>query len=290
MPNSFDHLFAAHHPDPSFLETQCLHYYNEVLSIAATGIQHGQKTISFHHAHCEYEFLIPYGPIPLLILDGKTYFGENGYVYPTNPLVIHGTKFQIANTPHDNIVIDQIFFDNLLARKGYSGWKFIGRIPLTEDIKTYLQHFKNEFIRDDFHDPDKLQALSYLLASSLAEAGLTYSRTRKDSAYTYQKGMAQIAAYISAHYTEPLTIDGLADMCGVTPTYFISSFKKTIGLSPHQYLSKLRLSNAKHLLETTDLSIQRIAYLCGFQRANTFASLFRSTYGQSPLQFRKEEE
>lgn len=288
MANSFNHLFMAHHPDRSFLKENCLHYYNPVLSIVSTGIRPGQKTQPFHHAHAEYEFLIPYGPIPMLIHEGKIYFGENGYIYPINPFVSHGTKFEITNTPHDNVVIDGPFFDALLKRKGYAGWHFDGRIPLTEDIRAYLQHFKNEFIRTDFHDEDKLLALSYLLASSFAESAICARRTKKRSAYTYQKGISQIAAYMNAHYTDVLTIEELADMCGISPTYFISAFKKSIGISPYQYLSRLRLSNARHLLETTDYSIQEIAVLSGFQRANTFASAFRSSFGQTPQQYRQE--
>lgn len=289
MTHSPEHLFAAHHPDKTFLSEQCNHYYSSVVSIASTGVQPGQKTVSYKHSHDEYEFFVPYGPIPMLILKGQTYYGETGYVYPSNPGDIHGTKLKISNTPHDNIVIDKAYFEDILKKTKHEDWNFGARIPLTEDVKTYIQYFKREFNRKESCDARKLQALSYLLASSLAEAGSADSRQVEPSAYSYQKGMFQIASYINAHYTEPLTINMLADLCNISPTYFISAFKKAIGVSPHQYLSRLRLSNARHLLETTNYSVQEIALMCGFQKPNTFTSLFKSTHGLTPQQYRKAQ-
>lgn len=289
MTHSPEHLFAAHHPDKTFLAEQCLHYYSNVISIASTGVQPGQKTVSYQHSHVDYEFLIPYGPIPMLILKGQTYYGETGYVYPSNPGDIHGTKLRVSNTPYDTIVIDKIYFEDIRKNLKYEDWNLDVRMPLTEDIKTYVQYFKREFNRKEACDVRKLQALSYLLAASLAEAGSADAHQVEPSSYSYQKGMFQIASYINTHYTEPLTINMLADLCNISPTYFISAFKKAIGVSPHQYLSRLRLANARRLLETTNYSVQEIALMCGFQKPNTFTSLFKSTHGLTPQQYRKAQ-
>lgn len=289
MTHSPEHLFAAHHPDKSFLAEQCLHYYSSVISLASTGVKPGQKTFPYQHMHKEYEFMIPYGPIPMLILKGQTYYGETGYVYPISPGDIHGTKLRISNTRHDTLVIDKAYFEDILKQMKYEKWKPGVKFPLTEDIKTYIQYFKKECNRRDGTDSRKLQALSYLLAASLAEAGSSDGRLAEPSSYSYQKGMFQIAAYINTHYTEPLTTTMLAELCNISPTYFISAFKKAIGVSPHQYLSRLRLSNARHLLETTNYSVQEIALMCGFQKPNTFTSLFKSTHGLTPQQYRKAQ-
>ena len=234
MTYSPDHLFAAHHPDKAFLSEQCIHYFSNTISIASTGVKPGQKEMPFQHAHEAYEFLIPYGPIPMLILNGQTYYGEIGYVYPFNPGDLHGTKLRISNTLHDTIVIDKAYFEDILKNLKYKKMTFCGSMPFTEDIKIYLQHFKREFNRKDACDARKLEALSYLLASALAETGFSDQRQLTPSSYTYQKGMFQIASYINTHYTEPLTINMLADLCNISPTYFISAFKKAIGVSPHQ--------------------------------------------------------
>ena len=290
MTHSPEHLFAAHHPDRKFLTEHCIHYYYDgVISIASTGVRPGQKTSPYRHSHDDYEFLIPYGPIPMLILKGENYYGETGYVYPSNPGDIHGTKLKISNTPHDNVVIDKTYFEDILAHLKHQNWHFGADLPLTEDTKSYIQLFKREFNRKESCDSRKLQALSYLLSVSLIEAGSADGCQLEPSAYRYQKGMFQIASYINTHYTEPLTINMLADLCNISPTYFISAFKKAIGVSPHQYLSRLRLSNARQLLETSNYSVQEIALMCGFQKPNTFTSLFKSTHGMTPQQYRKAQ-
>ena len=155
MTHSPEHLFAAHHPDKTFLTEQCLHYYSNVISIASTGVQPGQQTVSYQHSHDDYECLIPYGPIPMLILKGQTYYGEIGYVYPSNPGDVHGTKLRISNTPHDSIVIDKAYFEDIRNNLKYEDWNLDVRMPLTEDIKIYIQHFKREFNKKEACDTKK---------------------------------------------------------------------------------------------------------------------------------------
>lgn len=87
-------------------------------------------------------------------------------------------------------------------------------------------------------------------------------------------------------YREPLTISLLAKRVGLNACYLKQQFKAHTGESIHQFLSRERLTQARHLLASRpDLSIKMVAALCGY-RAAYFSQLFKKTYQQSPQQFR----
>ena len=69
------HLFSAHHADKNFISKSCGHYYCEVLSIASFTDALDQASPPYRHRHDAYEFLIPYGPIPLIMCEETVYFG-----------------------------------------------------------------------------------------------------------------------------------------------------------------------------------------------------------------------
>ncbi|HBA64535.1 MAG TPA: AraC family transcriptional regulator, partial [Lachnospiraceae bacterium] len=58
-------------------------------------------------------------------------------------------------------------------------------------------------------------------------------------------------------------------------------------LSPNKYLQTLRVAKARHLLETSRLSIESIACSCGYQKPESLIKVFRQFYGISPAAYRK---
>ncbi len=81
-------------------------------------------------------------------------------------------------------------------------------------------------------------------------------------------------------------IEKYAQLCGVSETYFYRCFRKWSGKSPVAYRNMLRLSNAESLLRSTDMKIQEISKLIGYDDPFYFCRLFCNTYGISPKQYR----
>ena len=288
MENREFHLSEAHHPDPDFIEKNCIHYYCDVLSIASVNPSLNHVSAPFSHFHEAYEFLLPYGPVPLIMYDNTVYFGENGYVYPVQSGHIHASKFPLSNVPHDSIVIEKDFLEKIMKQKGYEGYEFEVRFELLDESRTYIQLFKNEFDKGSERDELKMYHLSALIAVSFIDCEFQQIRDKLNKALEYQKGILQIVTYMNQHYKEHILIEDLASMCGLSKTYFISAFKKMIGQSPYNYLLRLRISYSRLLLETTTHTVKEIAMLCGFQKSNTFTSLFKSMTGYTPSQYRKK--
>lgn len=92
---------------------------------------------------------------------------------------------------------------------------------------------------------------------------------------------------ILTHLNEHLTLNALAAQSGCSVSYFSREFKRSTGFAPYAFILRARLDHAKHLLMTTDLSIQEIADRTGFASLANFSYTFRKNIGISPTDFRK---
>ncbi|RLD31727.1 MAG: hypothetical protein DRI73_08240 [Bacteroidetes bacterium] len=68
--------------------------------------------------------------------------------------------------------------------------------------------------------------------------------------------------------------------------YFSGFFKKTMGVNFSEYILRLRLFHAIHLIENTNRTTADIIYECGFNNESYFYRIFKKTTGKSPSFFR----
>lgn len=103
------------------------------------------------------------------------------------------------------------------------------------------------------------------------------------------KKMQKIQEYIETHFDENISVDKLAKSIFLTTPYLSHSFKSFSGYSPKQYLTLLRLTKAKQLLLTTNLSVTDICRKIGFTDVNNFIRTFKDFYGKTPKKFRTDK-
>lgn len=96
-----------------------------------------------------------------------------------------------------------------------------------------------------------------------------------------------IEDYIRAHCAEPLDLASLAERACLSPVYFHRIFTACTGVTPAQYVTAVRMDEAKRLLISTDRPISEIAERCGFSSQAYFADRFKAETGLSPLRYRK---
>ena len=87
-----------------------------------------------------------------------------------------------------------------------------------------------------------------------------------------------------------LRMEDLANKFGLSPSYFSTVFRQSVGETFRTYLGRLRLNAAKELLKTTDLQCAEIAHRCGFNDPHYFSTVFKNKTGQTPLQFRTQSQ
>ncbi len=93
--------------------------------------------------------------------------------------------------------------------------------------------------------------------------------------------------YINDHYNQNLTLENVSDHIGFNPTYFSVFFKKETGKNFSEYLTELRIKNAKLYLISTDMDIADIAEEVGYNDLKYFSKLFKRLTGINPSEYRK---
>jgi|KBSSwiS6_1023812.scaffolds.fasta_scaffold01292_4 AraC-like DNA-binding protein len=94
--------------------------------------------------------------------------------------------------------------------------------------------------------------------------------------------------YILSHFKENISLHQLAEHCHVSPFHFSRIFKTITGISPHQYLSSIRLTHAKVLLTEMAAPVSDIAYECGFNSLEHFVTAFRQYHKINPSALRQQ--
>ena len=103
---------------------------------------------------------------------------------------------------------------------------------------------------------------------------------------TADKHVAKIRQYIDTHFEDKLTIEELADRFFLSRPYVRNLFMRYLGLSPKQYLQKVRMEKARELLLQTNYEIRLIASSVGYSDQLAFSKVFKQHYGCAPTQFR----
>ncbi|WP_411349104.1 AraC family transcriptional regulator [Paenibacillus sp. WLX2291] len=89
-------------------------------------------------------------------------------------------------------------------------------------------------------------------------------------------------AYIEQHYREPLTLEQLAEMAGLSRNYYVSLFKKHYGESVVHYMTRLRMEQARRLMANPELRLRDIAHEVGYNDEFYFSRKFKQETGITP--------
>ena len=111
---------------------------------------------------------------------------------------------------------------------------------------------------------------------------------RNDVAAECRRRLSASVQQMHFHYTSNLRITELAAMEHLSTSRYREIFRLAFGVSPSEYLMRLRIFYARELLGTTELSVTEIAGACGFDDVMYFCRLFHKKTGVSPGNYRKQ--
>lgn len=103
----------------------------------------------------------------------------------------------------------------------------------------------------------------------------------------YKKPVEEAIQFIHKHYNELISLDDVANCCGITSTYLSRLFKEEVGMKFSDFLIQTRIEASKKLLEETKRSIKEIADIVGYADEKYFSKLFKKKVGIKPTDYRR---
>ena len=130
-----------------------------------------------------------------------------------------------------------------------------------------------------------LAEVLYLLSRGLGTselAGTEYARRREQS-----HRLGTLVDYLNHNYSDKITVPQAAAMVGMSQFSFMRFFKQASGMTFVDYLTHLRVTKARQLLQNNELSIAEISGLVGFSDQSYFDKRFKEHFGKSPRTYRE---
>ncbi|MFC3123428.1 helix-turn-helix domain-containing protein [Pseudoroseomonas globiformis] len=175
-----------------------------------------------------------------------------------------------------------------LAQKGRA--ELIGRICFEDPAcSRILELLSQEAARGDTASSLFVEQAIDLLCTQLLRA---HSSEGAAEPPVIRKGLAdwqvrRVTAYMQEFIDNEIRLDELAGLVSLSRFHFCTAFRLATGQTPHEWLTALRISEARRLLAQPDMPVTNIALAVGYQTPSAFASSFRRLTGMTPSAFRR---
>lgn len=166
------------------------------------------------------------------------------------------------------------------ARMGFHDEQLTFHYDKDDVLLTYMEAMFKE-VRYPQRAQETLLGHFYQVASCI----INYKD--EDSNPISQNYITIATRFIEHNFRIPLRVQDLAEQCSISPSQLYRCFMKELGLSPHQYIEKLKMEKAVEFIKNTDMPYKEIAYLLGYEYESHFFKVFKRTLGTGPSAFRK---
>lgn len=255
--------------------------------------------MQFQHFHTFYEMWIPLSPQGTHFLEGKPYELRAFDILGIRPNLLHRTQYP-AGDPSRRLIIQFALpkdpeglgtaYEDLTAL-------FHREVPIfrfERDIQEKLYRRLNDiFLLAKKTDPMRdlsihVKFLEFLTLLYLNQDRNLYSDETELS--PTERKIYSVASYIHTHYTEELTLEGLAQRFYISACYLSRQFKEVTGFTLTDYIQMTRVRNVQSLLLNTRIPITEAASHCGFASFSQFNRVFQKHIGMSPSEFRRRNQ
>lgn len=177
--------------------------------------------------------------------------------------------------------------NEVLGMKSMAHPNFIYRLSVSDSLKT-LYHSFFSYLKQEKKIPLRIIELKFremMLNICLNEANAEV----KNVLFTIAQNRDELERIMEEQYRYKLKIEEYARLCGMSLSSFKRDFQKKFQTTPGKWLLKKRLNMARHLLLTSDASVQEVCYDCGFESDAHFNRSFKSLFGTTPKQWRQSK-
>jgi AraC family transcriptional regulator len=200
----------------------------------------------------------------------------------------HGTCYQCG---HEHGMGDRClsfryepeFFESLLAEVaggGKSGFARTSLPPIADSVSLLAQ-------LEAAKGTGEFETLAYDMAAMAVRASGNGRRGVVRTTSRDERRISDALRHIEGSADERLSLATLADAVGMSRYHFLRTFRRVVGMTPHQYVLRTRMQRAAARIRQSEESISAIAFDSGFEDLSTFNRRFLQVVGETPGAFRR---
>jgi AraC-like DNA-binding protein len=228
-------------------------------------IEHGAETFTYRHA----SHVAPAGSIVVINPD-EPHTGQaltdSGWTY--RMLYPESALLQQAASALADRARDVPFFPSPVIRDE-------GLAALILDLHISLETPSSSLERESRF----LQTFAQLIARHADD------RPPSPSLDPVRQSVIRARDYLESHFNQDVTLDQLTRVAGLSPFHLLRTFRRALGMTPHAYVTQLRVTHARRLLQT-GLPISQVALETGFNDQSHLTRRFKQIVGVTPGQYR----
>lgn len=244
-------------------------------------------TMPYSHSHAAYEIYILKSGKRTVIIDDMEYTAaaKDATLFSSN--ISHKSR---GDTPFSGICI-------------HFSERYLDLYFTAEAKKQLMKCFNHkvvslsdaEFeaikaIADNFDEAASNKFLVFAVILDILSRSASFSDTGVSADIKGKiKKSQRIIEYTNENYVYIKRISDITTLFKVSENYVFQIFRKNYGMTPKQYINKLRINNACHRLKYADKSIKSIAYDCGFESYEHFINVFKKSVGCTPSEYRSRQ-
>lgn len=159
----------------------------------------------------------------------------------------------------------------------------VPRVTFWEDpaeAKQFARELLSVYHRDDV---DRSLLAAYAYSRTLLQARLYATRRQEPG---MPRKVQQALEYMNRHWGQLRSLDEVAAAAQTSVPHLHFLFRTHLKTTPHQFVMKKRLQEARHMLATTGLLVKEVAFRCGFPDTVNFCRAFRARFGTTPAAYR----
>lgn len=237
--------------------------------------------------------------------EGELIIDENTYHYRTNSVTLIP-----PNIPHTTIsggtipnfweflyvdvnpIIEELYGDRTvqkneameLVRKSAHLLSSGENPGVLQSINTIIREVKGQKPYYRQIVTSHLHALFYELLR--LNAGQTKTQLEAGGTSTTMRQITAALTFVNDHYQEEIKVGALAEICGMSETYFRKVFEEYVHMLPMDYINLVRVQSACELMKRGNDSMEEVALKVGFSTTSTFNRNFKKFFNTSPYQWK----
>ena len=251
-----------------------------------------------YHCHDFYEFYIHLHGGQYFGLDDHLYLLESNQIFIIPPFSMHGISSVSEMRNYQRAYLN--LSPEVLKTLG------CGQMDLDQFFRSYTSRGQNCFQMNEETAGKCIEWIRLLQETEQSDQPLTHLRdyavlmnfvsTVCDCIHNFEalttsvnsnNIIQEVLTYINSNYTQPLKMEDLARQFGISVSYLSHEFARFTNRSVYDYILYRRVMLARQMIQT-DLTLNTIAYQCGFNDYSNFLRMFNKLVGMSPSAYRRQ--